>query len=185
MGDPYFIADSGVGNYSSPPGDSPAITRDGTMNYQTREVDVVLNFRTPIDYNEAGGMDFPEDTVVVEPFSGLYRVLTVVNKFSSNNFEQTLSMIRRPNQEREGTPGGVRLLTLGENREGAVSGQSSTTAGGNSNAETTGAANSASSTTSEQLIPASGTATAINEATASIGERLNDIDQAGRVRGGL
>jgi hypothetical protein len=185
MGDPYFIADSGVGNYSSPPGDSPAITRDGTMNYQTREVDVVLNFRTPIDYNEAGGMDFPEDTVVVEPFSGLYRVLTVTNKFSSNNFEQTLSMIRRPNQEREGTPGGVRVLILGENREGAVSGQSSTTAGGNSNAETTGAANSASSTTSEQLIPASGTATAINEATASIGERLNDIDQAGRVRGGL
>lgn len=183
-GDPYYIADSGIGNYNAPPGDLPSVTRDGTMNYQTREVDVVLNFRTPTDYNEAGGMDFPEDTVPVQPFSGLYRVITVSNRFSSNNFEQTLNMIRRPNQEREGTPGQVKLVGTGQNQAGAVSGPSSTDAGNAAPAET-GAANSNNSTTATELIPASGTATAQDTAGSSIGERLADIDQAGRVRGGL
>lgn len=183
-GDPYYIADSGIGNYNSAPGNLPSITRDGTMNYQTREVDVVLNFRTPTDYNEEGGMNFPGDTVPVQPFSGLYRVLTVMNRFSSNNFEQTLSMVRRPNQEREGTPGQVRLLNIGQNQAGAVSGPSSIDAG-NAAPNETGAANSTNSTTATQLIPASGTATAQDTPGSSIGERLADIDQAGRVRGGL
>lgn len=185
MGDPYYIADTGVGNYSSPPGDLPSITRDGTMNYQNREVDVVLNFRTPLDYNEEGGMTFPQDTLPVEQFSGLYKVNIVTNRFSGNNFEQILQLVRRPNQERQGTPGSVRPLAQESSREGAVSGRSSTDPGGNTNAAETGAANSASSTTAEQLIPASGTASPVNEEAAAIGERLNDIDQAGRIRGGL
>lgn len=138
MGDPYFIADTGVGNYNSPQGSLPAITRDGTMNYQSREVDVVLNFRTPIDYNPDGGMDFPQDTLPVRQFSGLYRVNTVTNSISGNNFQQTLQMMRRPNQEREGTPGDVTPLEQERSSEGAVSGQGANQSSGNTNPAATG-----------------------------------------------
>lgn len=109
LGDPYYIADTGVGNYNAPPGDSPGITADGTMNHQSGEIDVVVNFRTPIDYREDGTMEFPGDSVPVQAFSGLYRVLVVKNSFSGGKFQQELELVRRPNQESDtgvqGTPG--------------------------------------------------------------------------------
>jgi hypothetical protein len=109
LGDPYYIADTGVGNYNAPPGSGPGITADGTMNYQSNEVDVVVNFRTPIDYREDGTLEFPQDTVPVKAFSGLYRVLIVRNSFAGGKFQQVLELVRRPNQEEDigvpGTPG--------------------------------------------------------------------------------
>jgi len=109
LGDPYYIADTGVGNYNAPRGESPGTTADGTMDYQSNEVDVVVNFRTPIDYREDGTMEFPNDSVPVKAFSGLYRVLVVKNSFSGGKFEQVLELVRRPNQDQDtgtqGTPG--------------------------------------------------------------------------------
>ena len=106
LGDPYYLADSGQGNYSSPTL-TKAYTADGTMDYQNSEVEVVVNFRTPIDYNRTdGSMIFPEDTVPVKSFSGLYKVNTVENKFEGGKFIQVLSLIRRNNQESDiGIPG--------------------------------------------------------------------------------
>lgn len=106
LGDPYYLADSGQGNYSSPTL-TKAYTADGTMDYQNSEVEVVVNFRTPIDYNRTdGSMIFPEDTVPVKSFSGLYKVNTVENKFEGGKFTQVLSLIRRNNQESDiGIPG--------------------------------------------------------------------------------
>jgi len=95
----------------------------------------------------------------------------VTNRISGNAFEQTLQMIRRPNQEREGTPGNVRPLEQVPSQEGAAAGQSSTDAGGNSNPNTTGTGNSANSETAADLIPASGTRSPINEEADSVGER--------------
>jgi len=99
MGDPYYLADSGMGNYNSRPG-TLNVTQDGQMDYQRSEVDIILNFRTPIDYNEETGlMDFPEDTIPVEPFSGLYKVIKVQSRFAGGKFTQELECIRRINQE--------------------------------------------------------------------------------------
>lgn len=99
MGDPYYLADSGMGNYNSRPG-TLNVTQDGQMDYQRSEVDIILNFRTPIDYNEETGlMDFPEDTIPVEPFSGLYKVIKVQSRFTGGRFTQELECIRRINQE--------------------------------------------------------------------------------------
>ena len=105
LGDPYYLADSGQGNYSSPPSGDPAYTADGTMNYQRGEVEVNVNFRTPIDYPTKGGdMIFPTglsgtgDTVPVNAFGGLYKVNTVKNSLSGGKFTQVLKLIRRPNQ---------------------------------------------------------------------------------------
>ena len=104
-GDPYYIADSGMGNYNAAGGESANITADGAMDYQYGEVDVLVNFRTPIDLNQTTGeMMFPElGTKVVGQFSGLYQVTMVRNKISANKFTQMLTMLRRRNQEEDTT----------------------------------------------------------------------------------
>jgi hypothetical protein len=131
LGDPYYISDSGMGNYNSPPSGALNITSDGSMNYQNGEVDVIVNFRTPIDYREdTGGMLFPDDGTRLTPFSGLYRVIMVKNTWSGNQFTQTLDMIRRPNQEKEGTAsdafaffeGGNPIGDFQDNLDGALQG---------------------------------------------------------------
>lgn len=98
LGDPYYIADSGMGNFS----DIPARfneTQNGSMNYQSGEVDVIVNFRTPVDYNGVTGqMDFMAGTENAG-FSGLYNVQEVTNLFKGGKFTQTLKAIRRPVQE--------------------------------------------------------------------------------------
>ena len=100
MGDPYYIADSGMGNYNAE--QDPAtinLTKDGTIEYQRSEVDVTLNFRTPIDTGDTW-MEFPGlGTAPVGAFSGVYQVLFARNKFSGGQFTQELRLMRRPNQE--------------------------------------------------------------------------------------
>jgi len=97
-GDPYYIADSGFGNYN---GKSAGlnITTDGTMDYQTSEVDIIVNFRTPVDTRDPGFMKFPAGgQKAVGAFSGLYQVTQVTHTFSGNQFSQKLKTIRRRNQ---------------------------------------------------------------------------------------
>ena len=44
MGDPYFIMDSGTGNYQAEPGEYINISKDGTMYIHNGEVDISINF---------------------------------------------------------------------------------------------------------------------------------------------
>lgn len=99
-GDPYFLADSGVGNYNARDGMNINITTDGTVSYQRSEVDVIVGFRTPVDYRPDGPfMEFPEETIPVKSFSGLYQVVTILSKFNNGTFTQELELVRRNNQE--------------------------------------------------------------------------------------
>lgn len=107
FGDPYFIFDSGMGNYTAG-SDGLNETVDGTLEYQRAESDIIVNFRTPVDYNEdTGTMDFPEDTIPVDAFSGLYRITGITNSFRGGEFKQRLKLLRRRNQpediKQEGT----------------------------------------------------------------------------------
>jgi len=103
-GDPYYIADSGMGNYNAPETPYINLTEDGTMDYQTSEVDILINFRTPVDYNEDGTMYFPGTaTRPVGAFSGVYQVLFVNSSFKEGVFTQTLKLIRRRNQSGQDT----------------------------------------------------------------------------------
>jgi hypothetical protein len=98
IGDPYYIADSGMGNFSDVPVNFNE-NANGSMNYQSGEVDVIVNFRTPTDYNSVTGqMDFMSG-VQNAGFSGLYNVQEVTNMFKGGKFTQTLKAIRRPIQE--------------------------------------------------------------------------------------
>jgi hypothetical protein len=99
MGDPYFIFDSGMGNYTAFAAEENETT-DGSIEVQRSQCHIIVNFRTPVDYNEdTGGMHYPEDTVPVDAFSGLYMVTTLVNSFNQGRFQQRLTLTRKRNQE--------------------------------------------------------------------------------------
>ena len=107
FGDPYFIVDSGMGNWTDEAGDLNT-TAGGQVDYQRSEVDVILNFRTPIDYNpDTGGMIYPEDTVPVSQFNGLYRVTAIENKIQRNMFTQELTLLRRRGQPEDTSTSGT------------------------------------------------------------------------------
>lgn len=96
LGDPYWMVDSGQGNYFATTKEPTAqITDDGTMNYESGDVFVQLGFRSPIDVNEYTGLyDFPKES----PFSGIYRVTMCENQFKDGQFIQKLTCIRMPGQ---------------------------------------------------------------------------------------
>lgn len=111
IGDPYFIVQSGTGNYTAKPTQYSNLNSDGSINHQSGEVDILVNFRTPVDINQSTGLyDFGKNaSAPVAMFSGLYMVRTLTSKFSKNEFKQTLSLQRRPLQEAlgPGTTNGV------------------------------------------------------------------------------
>jgi len=132
-GDPYYITDSGMGNYNAAETPFINITADGTMDYQSSEVDIELNFRTPIDYQVNGSyMTFPgSGSRPVGQFSGLYQVISCLNQFSGGTFTQQLKLIRRRNQP--GLDTNAQPVTTGNQIvEEAVEDTSSTTTGGTS-----------------------------------------------------
>jgi hypothetical protein len=98
-GDPYYLP-TDLGNYSARSID-PTINADGGMNYMRNEVYVLVNFKSPLDYQLNGNlMDFP---VTVPQFSGLYKVMSTQSNFSGGQFKQTLKMIRMKGQNDEST----------------------------------------------------------------------------------
>lgn len=97
-GDPYWLSDSGVGNYIAEETEFINITKDGSMDYQSSEVDCVLNFRTPFDIGGNGWMQFNGISAPTKLFSGLYQCIGIQSEFNGGKFEQTLTLIRRRNQ---------------------------------------------------------------------------------------
>jgi hypothetical protein len=100
MGDPYYLGDSGMGNYTAKNETGyDNINNDGAIDYQSSEVDIIVNFKTPVDINQSAGMyDFASDKLLLN-FSGLYKVQTCSTNFSSGKFTQTLHLLRRGLQE--------------------------------------------------------------------------------------
>jgi len=100
LGDPFYIADSGIGNYSAKATNVPEMNSDGAMNAQDGEVYILVNFRNPIDLNPNEGLyDFGNKGKIVPEFSGLYRVYQVESSFERNVFTQQLKLMRMMNQD--------------------------------------------------------------------------------------
>lgn len=103
LGDPYFLSDSGIcSKFLGEYGPNEQVTADGSMNWQGSEIFVYITFRNPIEPNlgtsgKGGLFNFPKDQWV-SPYSGLYRVIGVENKFSGNVYTQTLDLNRVVNQ---------------------------------------------------------------------------------------
>lgn len=102
LGDPYWMVDSGIGNYLAEPSEENKLTTlDGTMNYEGSDVYIYVTFRTPIDVNENTGLyQFP-DSGKESPFSGIYKVIQCESQFSDGTFKQKLKCIRMPLQAKD------------------------------------------------------------------------------------
>jgi hypothetical protein len=106
LGDPFFLGDSGFGNYTAQSTTNKAITADNSINYQKSEVYITINFRNPTDIN--GNLyKFPGPNTV-NTISGLYRVNTLESYFDRGMFTQNLDLSRMPNLDKTpiGTGGG-------------------------------------------------------------------------------
>lgn len=109
IGDPYYIAQSGLGNYFSAPSQYSNLNSDGTVNWTSGEVDIRVNYRSPIDINQGTGLyNFGAKTFKdpetgksqsVSQFSGLYQLIYVDSFFNNGQFTQDLKALRRPMQE--------------------------------------------------------------------------------------
>ena len=112
LGDPYFLADSGTGNYYAQiqkdpvTGNPKFINKDGSAEPTFNGIYIVVNFRTPIDY-AANGQTVFKDTasqlnknfVKLDAFSGVFRVTDINNNFSNGVFTQNIKLVRVANQE--------------------------------------------------------------------------------------
>lgn len=115
VGDPYWIVNSGMGNYTSKQAPlSRYLTTCGSVNWQSTEVDIYVNFKNPLDINQTtglydfksfgyagGGGTYSDGSI---GFKGLYHVITVTNHFRQGEFRQTLHGSRRKLQESGATP---------------------------------------------------------------------------------
>ena len=97
MGDPYWIVDSGIGNYFSRSASPKSqITDDGTMNYEGGSVYIYLSFKTPADINETTGLYDFSVAGKESPFGGIYRVNMCENTYSDGQWKQKLKCLRMP-----------------------------------------------------------------------------------------
>lgn len=109
LGDPYFLGDSGLGNYSARSTQYSNMNSDGAVNWQNGEVDIKVTFETPVDPDLITGMyKFPSgdaENLVINQVSGLYKVYTLESNFKQGKFTQTLSLTRRSHQFSENNEG--------------------------------------------------------------------------------
>ena len=104
MGDLYYLSDSGLNsNYFAEEGPNNQVKADGSMNWEGSEIFIYITWRNPIEPNlgtsgQGGLYNFPNGGKVT-PFSGIYKVTAVENKFSGGVFQQTLDLSRQPQQD--------------------------------------------------------------------------------------
>jgi hypothetical protein len=111
VGDPYYIANSGSGNYTATSTNLINVTKDGEINYQNGEVDILINFKTPSDINQMTGLYNMDNSILCQQFSGLYKITTIVSSFKQGHFTQTLTCNRRTGQDSTDDPSVDAFLT--------------------------------------------------------------------------
>lgn len=102
IGDPYYISTGGIGGYNPKPvPGNPRSTVDGEIAHNYGDCFITINFANPIDINsleQGGRLYFKSAAFEPVPFSGVYRVTTLVSSFNEGKFQQKLSVIRIPGQ---------------------------------------------------------------------------------------
>lgn len=107
VGDPQFIKQDDV--YYTPAareyvseeakyGQGNIGGEDGSIAMDGAEIHVRLSWRTPTDIDEETGFMRVDTRYTTSAFSGIYRVISVESIFTQGKFEQTLELIRLPDQ---------------------------------------------------------------------------------------
>ena len=98
VGDPDFIKQDevyiGAKNKNYDKETSQSKLTDGSIVYDRQEVYARVAFKTPTDIDEKTGLIRGDGKYVDTSFTGLYRVMTVVNKFRQGKFTQEVDLIR-------------------------------------------------------------------------------------------
>ena len=197
LGDLYFMSDSGLGNYFSAPTPFININADGTMNHQNGEVDIIINFKTPVDIGE--GSPTAKGLEDVAQFSGLYKVITVTNSFRGNTYTNELTLVRRLNQyAKESYDNAEKIKEQIFNQRDArqaridtaiASGNADELARALADFNEDGKLNAGVETQAYekylQNTKADVAQFEMRKADYAIKKKLDDVDQAGRIRGGL
>lgn len=108
IGDPYFLVDSGMGNYFAQAYDSK-FNADGTMDYEGGTVYVHLSLKSIVDVDadeglykfqtsDGTGLTTNGGKATVSPFGGIYRLLAVTHMFNDGVFKQRLDLLRMNGQ---------------------------------------------------------------------------------------
>jgi len=107
VGDPQFIKQDDV--YYTPAareyvdgesayGQGSVGSEDGSIAMDGGEIHVRLSWRTPTDIDEETGFMRQDTRYTTSAFSGIYRVISVESILTQGKFEQTLELIRLPDQ---------------------------------------------------------------------------------------
>lgn len=99
IGDPYYISNSGTGNYTDMQLKFINITKDGSINYLNGEVHIIINFRTPVDINQKTGLYDFSNTKLCQHFSGFFRLGIIKSEFKKGVFKQDLELYRIQGQD--------------------------------------------------------------------------------------
>jgi hypothetical protein len=107
IGDPQFIKqddvyytpaarqfDSGEETY----GEGNVGGEDGSIAMDGGEIHVRLSWRTPVDIDEETGFMRRDSNYSTSAFSGIYKVISVESILAQGKFEQTLDLVRLPDQ---------------------------------------------------------------------------------------
>lgn len=107
LGDPYYLTDSGMGNYFAQAYDS-AETVDGSMNYEGGSVYVHLSLKSVVDVDQksglykfqssGGAMTTNGNQATISPYGGIYRLTRVEHMFQDGVFKQRLALLRMSGQ---------------------------------------------------------------------------------------
>lgn len=113
-GDPYYMP-TVLGNYSSPPA-GVNTSADNTMLYLRDQAYIIINFKTPFDYELDGTIKIQQ----IKSFSGLFQVLSVLNIFSEGVFKQVLDLSRITGQNDPATTDNRGFVQEGSDQQSAL-----------------------------------------------------------------
>jgi hypothetical protein len=110
VGDPQFIKQDEV--FANPearqlnPDDAGNTTgnvgdEEGSIDMDSQEIHALLTWKTPVDIDEDTGGLRNDSKYNESVFSGIFNILSVASTFSGGKFEQTLDMVRLPDQPRD------------------------------------------------------------------------------------
>jgi hypothetical protein len=106
LGDPFYLSDSGLmAAYFAEAGPNDQVNADGSMNWEGGQIFCEINFRNPLEPNlgvtgQGGLWNFPNGGAP-SPFSGLYQIHEVINKFNGGVYQQTLKAVRVQGQPQD------------------------------------------------------------------------------------
>jgi hypothetical protein len=95
LGDPQFIKQDDVFYNLGVANKTSLFTPNNSFWMDDGELYVLVNFRSPVDYDESTGLAIPYlNKYSYSEFTGVYKIITISNTFTKGKFTQVLDLVR-------------------------------------------------------------------------------------------